>query len=103
MRSWAQSQVRMFRKLGFNQRLGLGLWAKQDFAATVEPKAADEDNKPAAPVVDASPSPLPSKYFANWSMPGAGTATRAFRRSGTNPPSWSFDASRNRVSGILLP
>ena len=38
MRNWAQMQVRAFRKAGFSQRLGLGLWAKKDLAASVEVK-----------------------------------------------------------------
>jgi hypothetical protein len=40
MRSWAQWQVKLFRKAGFSQRLGLGLWPKQDLAASVDGRAA---------------------------------------------------------------
>ena len=44
MRNWAQLQVRAFRKAGFSQRLGLGLWAKKDLASSV-------DVKPEPPVI----------------------------------------------------
>ena len=60
LRQWAQWQVRDYHKLGFTQRLGLGLWAKADLPLTLEnrpeaPVIKADGDKPAAPVIEAAP------------------------------------------------
>lgn len=60
LRQWAQWQVRAYHKLGFMQRLGLGLWAKNDLPVTLEKKPEPpvlkvDGDKAAEGTVDAAP------------------------------------------------
>jgi hypothetical protein len=59
LRGWARWQVQAARRLGFAQRLGLGLWAKQDLgaaAATDDAPQAANGPAPAAPLANADMS-----------------------------------------------
>jgi hypothetical protein len=60
LRSWASWQVKLLRKAGFTQRLGLGLWAKKDLPLSTEippqaPVVKVDGPQPASPVAEPAP------------------------------------------------
>ncbi len=60
LRSWAAWQVKLFRKAGFSQRLGLGFWAKKDLPSSSEiapeaPVVVPDGAKALSPVAEPAP------------------------------------------------